>query len=147
MGKTLQISFNNLNRWNKMLLQIILQISKSCPYVVIKVQHLPKFLNAVALFSVHNGVKSLMKFIWFSRTLQSSNEPVRLGYLTAYTIPMTGNFLSSIDCVCIVFHRWFIRTCNFYRSVNLESKFKSFRLNQKTNENDFCIFALDSKNS
>ena len=53
--------FNNFNRCNKMLLQIILQISKSCPYVVIKVQHLPKFLNAVALFSVHNGVKSLMK--------------------------------------------------------------------------------------
>ena len=69
--------FNNFNQCNKMLLQIILQISKSCPYVVIKVQHLPKFLNALALFSVHNGVKSLMKFIWFSRTpLQFSQEPV-----------------------------------------------------------------------
>ena len=106
--------FNNFNRCNKMLLQIILQISKSCPYVVIKVQHLPKFLNAVALFSVHNGVKSLMKteqegiffsklraslmkFIWFSRTpLQFSLLFSWLGFFTVHTI--SNQVFFSLDC-------------------------------------------------
>ena len=117
--------FNNFNRCNKMLLQIILQISKSCPYVVIKVQHLPKFLNAVALFSVHNGVKSLMKteqegiffsklraslmkFIWFSRTpLQFSKEPVFSSHDWVFWLYILFHWLE-ISCQALIVYWLYI---------------------------------------